>query len=70
MRDEAGRRIRPLGNESINKALGLLVAIIDVAVYHEILASTLPAVDVVGSRPSVRVDVSRRRRGPVVAGCG
>lgn len=37
LQDSAGRRIRPLGNESINKTLGLLAAILDVAVDHEIL---------------------------------
>jgi integrase len=37
--DEIGRRIRPLGNESINKTLGLLASILDVAVDHDILAS-------------------------------
>jgi integrase len=39
LRDEIGRRIRPLGNESINKTLGLLASILDVAVDHDILAS-------------------------------
>lgn len=38
-RDETGRRIRPLGNESINKTLGLLASILDVAVDHDLLAS-------------------------------
>jgi integrase len=38
-RDESGRRIRPLGNETINKTLGLLASILDVAVDHEILAA-------------------------------
>jgi integrase len=39
LRDSAGRRIRPLSNESINKTLGLLAAILDVAVDHEILTA-------------------------------
>jgi integrase len=39
LRDASGRRIRPLGNETINKTLGLLASILDVAVDHEILSA-------------------------------
>ena len=39
LRDERGARLRPLGNESINKTLLLLAAIVDVAVDHGLLAS-------------------------------
>jgi integrase len=35
--DARGCRVRPLGNESINKTLALLATILDVAVDHEIL---------------------------------
>jgi integrase len=39
LRDERGGPIRPLGNESINKTLLLLAAILDMAVDHDLLAS-------------------------------
>jgi len=37
--DARGCRVRPLGNESINKTLGLLATMLDVAVDHEILSA-------------------------------
>lgn len=37
LRDARGQRIKPLSNESINKTLALLAAILDVAVDHKLL---------------------------------